>query len=352
MQKSDYYIKSIFNKLNDPVLVCFLNFGKTLSNFFIVNDTFCEKSGYSFNELTEENLLTISAGNNEAKIVNVIEQLLLNNEAIFDISIKTKNGEPVLYEINSVLVELEQKQAVIIVARETSGREKVEAELKQATEQLRNLSLHIQSIREEERTSIAREIHDELGQMLTALKIQITLLSKKLNRNQTELKEKINKLSENIGISVETVRKITAKLRPGILDELGLLPAIEWQAKEFCNSAGVACELDLSAEEVTFNSEKTTAIFRIFQESLTNIARHANATRIKISFAEVKEQIILEIIDNGKGITKSQVNDPKSLGILGMRERAMLFGGNLIIKSSMGSGTSVRLEIPYEIKTY
>ncbi len=348
MQKSDAYIKTVFNRLSDPVLICPLNFGKTLGNFILVNNTATKVFGFSTSEFSEASLLTLSLDKNEAVIVNAIEQLLTNNESIFDFVFLTKDGRTFKSEINSVLAELDNQQVIIFVARDTSSREKMETQIKQTGEQLRNLTLHIQSIREEERTSIAREIHDELGQMLTALKIQISLLSKKLPSNQTEIKDKFDKLSENIGLSVETVRKITAKLRPGILDELGLIAAIEWQAKDFSTTTGILCSLDISVEEVKFNSEKTTAIFRIFQEALTNIARHANAMRVKISFTEYKNSNILEITDYGKGITKNQVNNPKSLGILGMKERAMLFGGNLIIKSSMGNGTVVRLEIPSE----
>lgn len=348
MQKSDAYIKTVFNRLSDPVLICPLNFGKTLGNFILVNNTSTKVLGYSFGEFSELNILSLSFDKNEAVIVNVIEQLLTNNEAIFDFIFLTKSGSPLKCEINAALTELNNQQVIIFSARETSCREKMETQIIQTSEQLRNLSLHIQSIREEERTSIAREIHDELGQMLTALKIQISLLSKKLPTDQTEIKDKFEKLSENIGLSVETVRKITAKLRPGILDELGLIAAIEWQAKEFSATTGIICSLDISVEEVKFNPEKTTAIFRIFQEALTNIARHANALRVKISFTEYKNSNILEITDYGKGITKNQVNNPKSLGILGMKERAMLFGGNLVIKSLMGNGTVVRLEIPSE----
>ena len=346
MQKNEIDIINVFNLLNDPIFVCHLNYGKTLGNFILVNNAACKKLGYTVDEFYKASLINLSVDKNEAVIVNVIEQLLLLNEAVFDYTIQTKAGTAAIYEINSVLVEYENQQVIIFTARETLWREKMETQIKQTNEQLRNLSLRIQSIREEERTSIAREIHDELGQMLTALKIQISLLAKKIPSADIELKIKFEKMLENIGLSVETVRKIAAKLRPGILDELGLIPAIEWQAKEFRNTTGIQCELDISVEEVKYNTEKTTAIFRIYQEALTNIARHANAARVKISFTEFKNYNILEVMDYGKGITKSQINNPKSLGILGMKERAMLFGGNIVIKSSMENGTVVRLEIP------
>ncbi len=143
-------------------------------------------------------------------------------------------------------------------------------------------------------------------------------------------------------------KKLAAKLRPNVLDELGISPAIDWQAKDFSKLTGIECICDLPKEEPLLDKEKSTAVFRIFQEALTNVASHANADRVFISLKEYKDNLILEIKDNGKGITANQINNPRSLGILGMKERAMLFGGSVTIKSSMNSGTMVRVELPVE----
>jgi two-component system sensor histidine kinase UhpB len=211
---------------------------------------------------------------------------------------------------------------------------------------LRELATHLQSIREEERTMIAQEIHDELGQVLTALKIQVSLLANKLNQDQEPLKQKINSLSAMIDSSVESVQKISAKLRPGILDELGLIAAIEWQAEEFEKLTNLKCSIILPKEELILEKDKSTAIFRIFQEALTNIIRHSQATRVQVSLMNFKSNISLEIKDDGRGITQDQIKDFKSLGIHGMEERALVFGGQVTIEGISGKGTTVKVEIP------
>jgi signal transduction histidine kinase len=195
---------------------------------------------------------------------------------------------------------------------------------------------------------IAQEIHDELGQVLTALKIQVSLLAKKLNKNQEPLKQKINSLADMIDSSVESVQRISSKLRPGILDELGLIAAIEWQTEEFEKLTNIMCSLVLPKDEINPESNKTTAIFRIFQEALTNIARHSEANKVVVSLFNYQSNIYLEIQDNGKGITQEQIKDFKSLGIHGMKERAIVFGGQVYIEGFMGKGTIVKVEIPLD----
>ncbi|HEX2962536.1 MAG TPA: histidine kinase, partial [Ignavibacteriales bacterium] len=211
------------------------------------------------------------------------------------------------------------------------------------SQQLRNLSSRIQSIREEERTMIAREIHDELGQVLTVLKIQISLFANKLRDDQKYLKEKIESASKVIDKTVESVQRISAKLRPGILDDLGLIPAIEWQAQDFQKSTGIKCDLSLPKEEIEMDEEKSTAIFRIFQEALTNVARHADASLISVFMGISGRNLVLEVTDDGKGITGQQLYDPRSLGLLGMKERAYILGGSVVISGEPGRGTSVKV---------
>ncbi|MGB5849426.1 MAG: sensor histidine kinase, partial [Ignavibacteriaceae bacterium] len=182
--------------------------------------------------------------------------------------------------------------------------------------------------------------------VLTVLKIQITLLSNKLRDDQQELKDKIISASNMIDDTVEKVQRITAKLRPYILDELGLIPAIEWQAQEFQDVTGIKCSFILPTDELFLDSEKSTAIFRIFQEALTNIARHSKAKLISISIQKKVDNIILKIKDNGVGIMQEQTKDFKSLGIIGMKERALILGGEVAIEGTPGKGTEVRVEIP------
>jgi len=342
----NYIISKLYDNLSDPVFVCNLNYGKTLGNFIEVNRTACTKLGYKKEELLNLNLLLITNPSFENELLSIINKLLQEGQVIFDVELTTNNSKNISLEMNASLIDFSGRQTVIMTGREITGRQKVEEKLKRATEQLRNLAIRIQNIREEERTGIARELHDELGQVLTVLKIQITLLLKKLKVEKKELKEKTNLITEMIDNAVESVQRITFKLRPNILDEIGLVAAIDWQANEFSKNTGLSLSYFHEKDELSLDYEKSTAVFRILQEALTNIARHANASRVKIELRQFKDNLILEITDNGKGITQSQIRDQHSLGILGMKERALIFGGNVIIKSSMESGTTVIVEIP------
>ncbi|HEX2962364.1 MAG: PAS domain S-box protein [Bacteroidota bacterium] len=224
-----------------------------------------------------------------------------------------------------------------------------EFQLKNSREQLRRLSAHTQSAREEERTRISREIHDELGQALTGLKMDLSWLDKKLQAEgqpAEAVTEKINAMYSLINATIKSVRKISSELRPGVLDYLGISAAIEWQAQEFQNRTGIACRIVAMPKELELDQNFSTALFRIFQETLTNIARHASATKIEISLVHESGNIILVIKDNGRGITEEEILNTKSFGLLGMRERAYLLGGEFSIKGTPGKGTTVTVTIP------
>jgi two-component system sensor histidine kinase UhpB len=340
------FAEIILNNQSDLCLVCSLNYAKTPGNFILVNNTACKKLGYKKNELLQMNLFSLCNKTFEKEIVNIFDKLIDYGEINFDIPLMTKENKNLLFEMNAVIIEDDGKQLIIFSGREPVGRKRMEDKLIQTTEQLRNLSSHLQSVREEERTNIAREIHDELGQVLTVLKIQVTLLSKELKKDQFNLRERLESVARLLEETVESVQRITSELRPGILDELGLVPAIEWQAQEFNNRTNIDIEYNLPKEEIILDQSKATAVFRIFQEALTNIARHANASKVKIDLEQSDGNLKLKVTDNGKGITQNQINNPKSFGILGMKERALVFGGTVTIKSTMDIGSIVELGIP------
>lgn len=215
--------------------------------------------------------------------------------------------------------------------------------LKESEDKLRRLAAHLISVREEERAHIAREIHDELGQVLTGIKMEVGWLARRLKEPQ--LLEKTDSMSRLIDSSVQTVRKIATGLRPEMLDDMGLIAAVAWQAKEFQKRTGIRCRAKLPPE-TKIDLEISTTVFRIFQEILTNVARHARATRVDIELETGPEAVRLEVQDNGVGIAAADLNGRKSLGLLGMRERALLFGGEVSISGAPGQGTRVSVSIP------
>lgn len=217
-------------------------------------------------------------------------------------------------------------------------------ELIRSRQELRNLTSHIESLREKERTDIAREIHDVLGQSLTALKIDLSWMRKKINPGEKELLEKTSVMDGLINDVIFTVRKLSANLRPGILDDLGLAAAIEWQSEEFRKRTGFNCTVD--CEEIPdLSEEKAVALFRIFQESLTNIIKHSNADSVIISLGKLNDNINMIIKDNGRGFNSENLANRGSFGIIGMRERVKSFNGTLDI-SGTEDGLSVHVQIP------
>jgi len=215
---------------------------------------------------------------------------------------------------------------------------------KQAEQQLRALTTRLQRVREEERTKVARDLHDQIGQLLTAMKMDIVWIANRMSAEQAEIRTRLSGTVELISEGVRSVRKICSGLRPGVLDDLGLAAAIEWQANEFSSRTGIGCELSLPAAEVKVNGDEATAIFRIFQESLTNVARHAEARMVNASMYEEEQHLLLVVGDDGRGFDESQRTG--SLGLLGMKERAQACGGDLRISSHPGSGTTVTVRVP------
>ena len=227
-----------------------------------------------------------------------------------------------------------------------TDRKQADEQLRTSREQLRALSLYLESVREEERTNLAREIHDELGSLLTGLKIDLSWLAKKTSREQELILAKIKSMYELIDEAIQTVKRISTELRPGVLDDLGLSAAIEWAGQEFEKRTEIKLEFTSRPKDIILDGDRSTAIFRIFQEALTNIVRHANATNARISLKQDGDRVVLRIRDNGKGIDKKQLSDPKAFGLIGMRERAMSKGGDVKISATPGGGTTIIVSIP------
>ncbi|MFH0991424.1 MAG: sensor histidine kinase [bacterium] len=226
--------------------------------------------------------------------------------------------------------------------------EQEELESRKTRDQFRNLSAYLQAAREEERKSIASEIHDELGQVLTTLKLDLSLLREEMLHDVVAAGWRIQRMNDAVDDTIHDVKRIISKLRPILLDDLGLSAAMEWQANEFQQHTGIVCEIFIDPEEMRVDDDRSTAVFRIFQETLTNVGRHAGATRVSASLIKTDELLELQVRDNGRGITQEQLHDPKSFGLFGIHERARYWGGEAEIKGVPKAGTTVTVRFPLD----
>lgn len=224
-------------------------------------------------------------------------------------------------------------------------------ELRVSQENLRALAARLLVVREEERTFLAREIHDVLAQDLTRLKIDLVWLQRRLAKlgkgaGAGSLTARVAEMDQMVARVLHGVQRIATGLRPVVLDSLGLCAAVEWQARDFQNHSKIQCRASVPVDELAAGRDAATAVFRILQESLTNVQRHARATRVEISLCHEAGQLMLRVEDNGCGIRAKQLRDPRSIGLLGMRERALLLGGQLEIRSHPSAGTVIEMRVP------
>jgi signal transduction histidine kinase len=230
--------------------------------------------------------------------------------------------------------------------QEVRAREQAEEEQRRSFQQLRALAARLQTAREEERARVAREIHDELGQALTAIKIDLTALLPNVLADPRSNLQRQQTVFRLLDEAIQSVRRIATDLRPGVLDDLGLVAAIEWAVEEFQTRTGIQSCVSLPDSDIALDAQSATALFRILQEALTNVARHAGATRVTVRLAHEDGDLSLEVRDNGGGIREQQLAGGKSLGVLGMRERAILLGGQFSIGGTPENGTTVKVRIP------
>jgi PAS domain S-box-containing protein len=266
-----------------------------------------------------------------------------------------KNGERLWASITITRIDNGKLNHVdfSIIIRDLTENKLAEDRMHEQEVQLRALAKHLQDAREEERLRIARELHDEFSQMLTVLRMELTVLSSTISKTVKEpykrisLLDKISSISELLENTIRSTRRIIAELRPAVLDELGLNTAIQWQTQEFENRTSIRCKIAKLEPDIELDKQTSTAIFRILQEGLTNVAKHARATNVIISLSVENEKLLLEIKDNGKGIDQMKLKSPTSTGLLGIRERVVALNGNFEIHSEENSGTRLLISIPY-----
>ncbi|MEA4936157.1 MAG: response regulator [Paludibacter sp.] len=276
------------------------------------------------------------------------EKVLKGYEAgAADFIIKPLNKSILISKINIFLELYRQKQRII---EKTEKLKVSETRLLQAKKQLEQVNQHLINAIEEERTNISYKVHDELGQSMTALKMDLSWV--KQNLNEQELSErKLDRMIETVNEVISKVQRISIEMHPGILDDLGLIAAIEWYCKDFETRTGVLCTLAL--EEVTEEiSTVNLAFFRILQEAMTNVIRHSKATSVSIELINMRNEMIMMISDNGTGIPAGKLTATNSFGIMSMRQRAQLCGGNIDFSNIPGNGLSIEVKIPKKLKSY
>jgi PAS domain S-box-containing protein len=302
-------------------------------------------SGYSGKEIAELEQFSFIEEKNKDYARERIKLLLAEGRSASEIMAVTKDGTRIPFYITGVVIQFEEKTCMMFMGIDVSERVEATEELQRANEQLHHLSAYLQNVREEERTGIAREIHDELGQQLTGLKMDISWAMKKSNETEF-IQEKLSAMSRLVDQTIATVRRISSELRPSILDDLGLSDALDWQSTEFQKRYSIEARFQSRVTELQVSPNLVTGLFRIYQESLTNVARHAEAKKVDASLKLVNDNLVLEVSDDGKGFDTETAAAKKTFGLMGIRERTLMMGGTCSILSSQNKGTTVTISVP------
>jgi two-component system, NarL family, sensor histidine kinase UhpB len=348
-----------------------------------VNRAACRMLGHTREELLRLSAFDVVADLNRSEVALLFQSLLHEPHITVERMLRRKDGAMVPVELRVNPIDIRRERHLLMAVRDIGDRKKAEAALRTAFAQLehrstqlaetvamlnhqmeerdrveqqlrssrarlRALSTRLLSIQEEERRRISREIHDELGQLLTALRLDLGWLSQKLDDQPGPLRAKLESMAELVDTSVESVQSIASNLRPALLDDLGLVAAIEWQVKEFQGRTGLVCRLAIGSPNLRLDGELSTTVFRVVQEALTNIARHSGARRVEIKMRAVAHCLVLIVRDDGRGIRKAEAEGATALGLVGMRERVLHRGGVLRIKGMPGKGTLLRVELPLQ----
>ena len=325
--------RTLFEHNPLPMCVVDISTGEIID----VNNAAIVSYEYDREEFVNKNLRDICGGDPAL--------LLASDEGPTIVTQWTSKKEKIEAEVFSYDTDYDGRKCRLLICNDITEKLKNEQELRASRDELRQLSGHTEKIREEERAHIAREIHDELGQQLTGLKMDISWLSKRLGKEPEGAREKIKGMLELVDETVRSVRKISSELRPGIIDDLGLTAALDWQANEFKKRTGIDCVFHSELKDPVNDKNISIGVFRIFQEALTNVARHSHATSVSSVLTSNGREIRLFVKDNGEGIQQEGMQK-KTLGILGMHERALMMHGQLDIQSQPGSGTKIELIVP------
>jgi len=339
LKKSEEKYRSYIDNAPDGVFIT-----DEEGNFSEINEAASAITGYSIDELSQMSFSDLIQKQSATEKIKSFTELANSGITKSDLIYIHKNGSNRWWSLETVKLT---DGRFLCFTKDITDRKRAEEELHCSLEQLHQLTQHIEEVRENERVVIARELHDDLGQALTAVKIDLGIIKRDV-ADETVI-SKINKVSELVRDTIITVQRLTAQLRPQIIDDLGLEAAIEWYAKEFAQRNGIEISLHIDSE-ISITPNASLTVFRIMQESLTNISRYAKATKINISLGKTDDKINFTVSDNGIGISENQIKSKKSFGLIGMKERSASLGGTFKVCRGHENGTIIMISFPLNYK--
>ena len=349
LRESEARFRELFENSPDAVFV-----EDPSGTLLDVNPAACRLHGFSREELLGKNVLDLVPSQSRDEVHARFAQWFTHQLTTCEGVAYRADGRLVTVDICGTPIRYRGQTAVLLHVRDMTERKQMEEELFTSRKQLRALAARLQAVREEERTSVAREIHDVLAQELTRLKMDVVWVNRQLARpldarKQKAVQERLTAMTTATDTAIQSVQKIATELRPVVLDSLGLCAAVEWQVKEFAARTGIACRATVPEQDLLLDRNRSTAMFRILQESLTNVQRHAQATRVEVLLLAETDQLVLRIQDNGCGIPPATLSNPMAIGLVGMRERALLLEGQLEIRSQPKAGTVIEMRLPLSL---